>query len=281
MKSSKLKMYNSSPLPFQGQKRRFVNDFKKALKHFDKATIFVDLFGGSGLLSHITKRERPDAQVIYNDFDDYHIRIENVTNTNKLLSDIRSIVLSAGIQEDKKIPAEIKKVILSRVLKDEKEGYVDYITLSASLLFSMKYVTSYEGLEKETMYNTIRKTAYDCSNYTDGLEIVKLDYRILFDKYKLQREVVFIVDPPYLSTDTGTYRNYWKLKDYLDVINVLKETSYIYFTSDKSQIVELLDWVKHNKEILSVFDGSKKEETLNYVNYNSSYRDLMFYKLAG
>ena len=65
----KEKTYSRAPLPFVGQKRMFVSEFKKILKHFDDKTIFVDLFGGSGLLSHITKRERPDAVVIYNDHD--------------------------------------------------------------------------------------------------------------------------------------------------------------------------------------------------------------------
>ena len=68
------KIYNQAPLPFMGQKRRWNNDFKTALKNeFADCTIFVDLFGGSGLLSHFTKTVRPDAQVVYNDFDGYYI----------------------------------------------------------------------------------------------------------------------------------------------------------------------------------------------------------------
>ena len=68
-----------------GQKKRFIREFRKALREFDHATVFVDLFGGSGLLSHVTKRERPDARVIYNDFDDYHVRLENIKSTKALL----------------------------------------------------------------------------------------------------------------------------------------------------------------------------------------------------
>lgn len=75
-----------------GQKRRFVGEFKKALGQFSEATVFVDLFGGSGLLSHIAKQERPDAQVIYNDFDDFHLRLQNIPRTNALLADIRNFV---------------------------------------------------------------------------------------------------------------------------------------------------------------------------------------------
>lgn len=89
---SAMKNYTSAPLPFMGQKKRFIREFRKALREFDHATVFVDLFGGSGLLSHVTKRERPDARVIYNDFDDYHVRLENIDQTNALLADIRTIV---------------------------------------------------------------------------------------------------------------------------------------------------------------------------------------------
>lgn len=94
MQKETLTTFTSAPLPFMGQKRRFIKEFKEALKTFDSKTIFVDLFGGSGLLSHITKRERPDARVIYNDYDDYHIRLQNIDKTNRLLADLRKLVVS-------------------------------------------------------------------------------------------------------------------------------------------------------------------------------------------
>ena len=73
----------------------FASEFRKVLKRFSDRTVFVDLFGGSGLLSHITKRERPDATVIYNDHDNYRERLENISRTNALFSDLRR--LSEGI----------------------------------------------------------------------------------------------------------------------------------------------------------------------------------------
>lgn len=70
------KTYLSAPLPFVGQKRMFARKFMKVLEQYPESTVFVDLFGGSGLLSHITKRCKPEATVIYNDFDNYHKRLE-------------------------------------------------------------------------------------------------------------------------------------------------------------------------------------------------------------
>ena len=62
------KLYLSAPLPFVGQKRMFAREFIKVLEQFKDKTVFVDLFGGSGLLSHITKHQRPDATVVFNYF---------------------------------------------------------------------------------------------------------------------------------------------------------------------------------------------------------------------
>lgn len=84
-------MYLSAPLPFMGQKRMFAREYIKVLEGFKDARVFVDLFGGSGLLSHITKCKRPDAEVVYNDFDNYRRRLDNIPRTNALLADLREI----------------------------------------------------------------------------------------------------------------------------------------------------------------------------------------------
>lgn len=50
-----LKRYKVAPLPFQGQKRNFVEPFVGKLKELSQSQdikVVVDLFGGSGLLSH-------------------------------------------------------------------------------------------------------------------------------------------------------------------------------------------------------------------------------------
>lgn len=83
------KQYNSAPLPFVGQKRMFAKEFKKVLEQFPDGTTFVDLFGGSGLLSHIAKCQKPHSKVVYNDFDGYRLRLEHIPQTNELLAELR------------------------------------------------------------------------------------------------------------------------------------------------------------------------------------------------
>lgn len=145
-----------------GQKRRWSSEFRRALKNFDNCDTFIDLFGGSGLLSRMVKDERPDARVVYNDFDDYHVRINNIGRTNALLADLREIL--ADCEDGKVVRDPQRKKILMRLRKEAQSGFVDYITLSSSLLFSMNYATSYEQFAKQTIYNNVRQTDYnaDC-----------------------------------------------------------------------------------------------------------------------
>lgn len=267
----------SAPLPFVGQKRMFAKEFIKVLGQFPDSTVFVDLFGGSGLLSHITRCVRPDAAVVYNDFDNYRRRLANIPATNVLLSDLRRI--AEGVPRKKCITGENREKVLARIEREEKErGYVDYITLSSSLLFSMKYILSLEDMRKETLYNNIRQTDYpEAKDYLEGLTVTGEDYKEVFRRYKDVPGVVFLVDPPYLSTEVGTYKMYWRLADYLDVLNVLKGHPFVYFTSNKSSILELCDWIDRNPFIGSPFKNCRKVEFNARMNYNAGYTDMMLY----
>ena len=270
------KYYQSAPLPFMGQKRMYIKDFKEVLKQFPDDAVYVDLFGGSGLLSHITKREKPNATVIYNDFDNYRQRLDNIGRTNAVLEKIREIVKDEPRKE--KLSSEFRMKILQLLEKEEKSGFVDYITLSSSIMLSMKYATDLEGLKKESLYNTVRQSDYACDGYLDGLEIVSCDYKELVAKYRNIQNVVYLVDPPYLSTEVGTYKMYWGLSDYLDVLSILVGTSYIYFTSDKSNLLELCQWLGNNHWVGNPFAEAGQKRMHRTMNYNSAYTDIMLYK---
>jgi site-specific DNA-adenine methylase len=115
--------------------------------------------------------------------------------------------------------------------------------------------------------------------YLDGLEVVSKCYKELFLQYKDLENVVFLVDPPYLSTETNSYKGYWKLKDYLDVLQVLDKTKYFYFTSNKSSIIELCEWIYAKTPMSNPFANAYTETMTARVNNNSSYTDIMLYKV--
>ena len=273
------RMYKSAPLPFVGQKRMFVREFIKVLSQFPADTVFVDLFGGSGLLSHIAKRTKPESTVVYNDFDNYRCRLQHIPQTNRLIADLRDIVADK-VPRNKPITGELRKRIFARIEQEERVvGYVDFITLSSSIMFSMKYKLSVPEMRKEALYNSIRKNDYPlCSDYLEGIEITSCDYKELFNRYKDTPGVVFLVDPPYLSTDVGTYNMYWKMADYLDVLNVLAGHSFVYFTSNKSSILELCEWLGRNRSLGNPFENAVKVEFNAHMNYNASYTDMMLFK---
>ena len=81
---------------------------------------FVDLFGGSGLLSHIAKRSKADATVVYNDFDNYRFRLKNIPQTNKLLAEIRELV-GNSIPKHKPIKGELRERIFKRIEEEERD----------------------------------------------------------------------------------------------------------------------------------------------------------------
>ena len=259
-----------------GQKRKFLKQFQPALQKYSPTATYIDLFGGSGLLSHTVKSLYPDATVIYNDFDNYRERLMNIEKTNCLISELREIL--HDYLPDNKIIGNTRDLVLLRIKQAQNDGYVDYITLSSNLLFSMNYACNFETFEKETLYNCIRKSNYVATNYLDGLEITNKCYKDLFNQYKDVPNVIFLVDPPYLSTETGTYKSFWKLRDYLDVLQVLDGTSYFYFTSNKSSIIELCEWIETKTPMSNPFTGAYTETMNTSVNYASSYTDIMIYK---
>ncbi|TRC46170.1 hypothetical protein FEA42_00725, partial [Mannheimia haemolytica] len=74
----------------------FLSHFKRVLndniKDDGKGWTIIDVFGGSGLLSHTAKYEKSLAKVIYNDFDNYTERLEHIKDTNQLRQEIYRIV---------------------------------------------------------------------------------------------------------------------------------------------------------------------------------------------
>lgn len=270
------KVYKSAPLPFQGQKRRFISDLCDVLTRFDNVDTVIDLFGGSGLLAHTVKRARPELNVIFNDYDNYCERLANISRTNELLGKIR--LMTKDAPQDKRMSDELRSEILALIEDYSLNGFVDYLTLGTSLLFSGQWANNFKELSSEVFYNRVKQSDYNADGYLDGLQIEHKDYKELFNEYKDNKRVLFLIDPPYLTTDCTSYKNYWGLSEYLEVLKILVGTRYIYFTSNKSQIIELCEWIKDNADIGNPFDGVEKRLQQNKLNYQGSFTDIMLVK---
>lgn len=275
----KKKTYSTPPLPFRGNKRYFVKEFRKVLQNLKDIEVVVDLFGGSGLLSRAAKDVLPHARVIYNDFDKYTQRLENIERTNEILDIIRPFI--EGVGTLKRVPEDRRKKIIDFLSEQEKNGFVDYITIASGLLWSGQFATTLEQLTKHPFYNCLRRSSISAEGYLDGLEITCKDFRELFEEFKDKQNVLFILAPPYLQTDLDSYHNsdFWTLGETLDVVRMMMGSKFIFFTSDKSDIPELLSWLCNNT---SGFDFVKNAEIHKRTNYSDKihhYEDYMYVML--
>lgn len=235
-----MKTYSRAPLPFLGSKNHFVKQYRELLKHATGIDTVVDLFGGSGILSRIAKDVLPNARVVYNDFDNYCARLDMIPTTNAIIERLRSVV--DGVKYKGRIPPKMEEECLRVIGEYEREGRIDFITLSSRLLFATHYALSYEELKRECFYNKLVKTQYDASGYLDGLEVVRNDFRDLIKSFGRSKNVLFIADPPYTQTMYGHYAgNAWNESDDDDLIRALHGSRYIFFTSNKTGIIEHID----------------------------------------
>lgn len=236
--------YTTAPLPFAGQKRRWLKQIEPIIRSLPSNTTFVDVFGGSGLVSRLCKDIHPTARVIYNDYDNYSERLRHIKETEQLRQEIVSIL--APIKRNARVPDEYKTLVLRAIQAHEKRcQYVDWVTLSGWLLFTNNFAYSIADLEATGLYASPSRTALsdaDASErYLRGLEIVSVDYRELLSAHKDASNTILILDPPYLSTKCYGYKgDSWSCDDYLDLLTMMPTTNYLYFSSAKFDFVPFL-----------------------------------------
>lgn len=242
-------MLSAPPLTFQGNKKQWRNEIVDVINKInDDSVVYVDMFGGSGIISHWIKYLKPDATVIYNDHDFYINRLEKINQTNEILRRIRELVKDVSYYS--KISAELKREIIKVI---EEYDDPDLPTINQYLLFSQGRCAlgDFETLCKSTFYNRINKSdlkVVNVAQYLKGLIIEHKDWKELYkdvkEKYK-DKKILFILDPPYIYTDKSGYdqsNHYWKLKDSIQIIKILSENDYwLFFNSDKSGFDEVIE----------------------------------------
>ena len=265
--------YTTAPLPFLGQKKDFAGRFAEALREFTGITTVVDLFGGSGLLAHTAKETRPDLRVVYNDHDNFTERLDHIEDTNIILSIVRNI------RKDEPKGKRITDAAKARVMAviDKWGGYLDAITISSELFFSMNYAHSAEDLRAKTWYNNTKEKIYTREGYLEDVETVNQDFRELAASFQDDPSVCFLLDPPYLSTDAGHYEHFWRMADSLDTLPILSGHPYFYFTSDKSRLIELCDWMESVHGIQSPFRGARRLQRDGGIR-DVRITDIMLYR---
>lgn len=276
------KTFKQAPLPFIGQKRMFLKHMEIVLnKHIDgegEGWTIVDVFGGSGLLSHTAKQLKPKATVIYNDFDGYAERLNHIDDINRLRQIIFNY-LHGIIPKNGRLSKEIKEEIINKI--NDFKGYKDLNCLASWLLFSGQQVGSVEALFAKDFWHCVRQSDYpSAEGYLDGIEIVSESFHKLIPRYKDQEKVLLLLDPPYLCTRQDSYKQatYFDLIDFLRLINLTKPP-YIFFSSTKSEFIRYLDYMQECKtDNWQAFENYERIVVKASASKDGIYEDNMIYK---
>ena len=276
------KTFKQAPLPFIGQKRMFLKHVEIVLnKHIDEegeGWTIVDVFGGSGLLSHTAKRLKPKATVIYNDFDGYAERLKHIDDINRLRQIIFNC-LHGIIPKNGRLSKEIKAEIINKI--NDFKGYKDLNCLASWLLFSGQQVGSIEALFAKDFWYCVRQSDYPTADgYLDGIEVISESFHKLIPRYQNQEKVLLLLDPPYLCTRQESYKQatYFDLIDFLRLINLTKPP-YIFFSSTKSEFIRYLDYMQESKtDNWESFEGYERIVVKASASKDGIYEDNMIYK---
>ncbi|STY99064.1 Uncharacterised protein [Moraxella lacunata] len=274
------KAYQKAPLPFVGQKRMFLKEFRKILDKIpndgENWTI-IDVFGGNGLLANNAKAYKPKATVIYNDFDGYTKRLAHIDDINRL----RAILfdLTKDVPRQKRIPDELKERILQVIAKFG--GYIDVRSVSTWLLFSGKQIAHIGELGDHQMYNTVRTSDYDnADGYLDGLIVTHESFDTLIPKFANTPNTLLLLDPPYICTEQKAYAmtGYFGMTKFLRLIKLVRPP-YLFFSSTRSELLDYMDYLKDCEPAMWECIGDFEKVSVNsHINYNSEYEDNMIYR---
>ena len=153
-------------------------------------------------------------------------------------------------------------------------------TLSQMVTFSSQCSNVFDP--KKKVYTQIRAIQYDATGYLDGVERVSTSFEELIDA--TPQEAILILDPPYLSTETGRYGAkqqgiFWGVTEYLRLLTKLRGRSYIYFTSDKSEVLELDKAVQDTFQVSFLGDHRTLERNAQLSGKGDGYKEYLITNL--
>lgn len=234
----------------------------------------IDVFGGSGLLAHIAKRTKPEARVIYNDFDGYAERLHHIPDTNRLRQLIAAEL--ADYPREKHLDKETKQRVLGII--QDFDGYKDLRCLCSWLLFSSNQAKSLDDFFGKHFFNCVRKTDYEnADGYLDGLEIASEPFDTLLAKHQHTPKTLLVLDPPYVSTSQDSYGkpHYFGMVQFLRLMSMVRPP-FIFFSSTRSELPEYVDFLKqHRPAEWAVWENAEWLSRQSSISASARYEDNM------
>lgn len=294
-----MSILKKSVLPFRGNKHIWYNKFKEIINNLEYENLtVVDVFGGSGLLSHWVKQLKPNYQVIYNDFDNFTQRLEHMNETEMIRKRLREIIdNNTEVTYNDKKPLNktcydlIRKELIK--IKSDYPDFVDWITISSWVCFSAtKYDNLDDILKQKKYYGRTPKNELKRYDYLNDVEVIHKDasnpdeFINFINSIKQNENVIYILDPPYLYTESSGYAS--NKKEYFDLkanINLfywfIHKIPCLFFTSTKSGLIECYNITS---KLYNVNDEIKNNEITKLTNTRGhsglTYQELLINRLC-
>lgn len=299
----------SAPFPYKGQKRNYIKDIttSEELKNIIKDDyIIIDVFGGSGLLSHTFANLFPNNQIIYNDYDYYLLYFDLYPHLKEFDKKINEIIKNIKYNHKKELLTEQQQEQIKDIFKNmfdyfetlfnTNEYFKNLIynnpNLKNDLMNKIKlYYTSRmcfngrnDNLLKCDLYSgTLKEININYNDYiTSNITITNKDYKELINeclkKYD-HNKLFFIFDPPYMYTDkSGYYNIYFNMLDSLTLLKLIHDNNIkgLYFNTYKNGLIEVIKMFDLFKfKILFEKKGSFKQSAANVIQIQNNKDYLM------
>lgn len=187
---------------------------------------FIEPFGGSGIVSLYIREKYPEIKVIYNDINPYMI---------KLFSDIKILEIS-------QIEEEFNAIIHTFDTYKRINDSIPNITSAQYIYLVQNCFRGFFGSKMpntDSKKNLKKKTKYDFDNMkyiktliSENFEILNIPANDLIEKYKENKDVLFYLDPPYISKGICNegYQKY-QLQDVVSLFEQLKKIKSLFILS--------------------------------------------------
>ena len=261
------------PLPFVGNKTRYVQFYDVINNIPEDITDVYDMFGGSLYCGYYVKCTHPNMRVHINTYgSNYLWRLKQFKRTREILGELRGMIAT---KMGKKM--NDREVHIVREYIEGLEDDVDWETLSCYLC----YKTNNQSTTKEYLLkkqdsqwymsipkklDRIEKRIKEYLRVINSCELFECNY---FD-YKFGTDTehnLYIIDPPYINTKNPTYE-FIDYKSLLDIMTIIfTDKKHIYFGSNRNPILDLIGCLI-SKGLLNskIFKTIRKNSHVRYID---------------
>ena len=153
----------------------------------------------------------------------------------------------------------------------EYDDYIDWLTIGTKLTYSGSFINTSEKFNKAILYyNNLSPINDDISEYIKDISIVHYDWKELYFKYNNVKNVIFLVDPPYLNSNTTTYDGEQIDHKFLYDNIFLNNNKFILFSLSDNKLLD--EYINDQYNIISI-----KRKTLNSTSSKSIKYELIIY----